>query len=132
MNTMIFASPLTLRMYLSIWQQNSGPRDSHCSFNITLYAALGLLKAASFTYHMEYTSFAMSKEPELLTFAHQVMTYFMNRFTDCDYIERQHSAKLKMRLSGLIRAAFFFFKSKNAFQLRFVVLCKFLCLRNKM
>lgn len=51
----------------------------------------------------------MSKGPEFLTFVHQVMTEFMNRFTDCDYTERQHSAKLKMRLSGLIRATLFFF-----------------------
>lgn len=60
----------------------------------------------------------MSKGPEFLTFAHQVMTDFMNRFTDCDYTERQHSAKLKMRLSGLIRPALFFFLIKECLSIK--------------
>lgn len=30
-STIVFASPLTLRKYPPMWQQNSGPRDSHCN-----------------------------------------------------------------------------------------------------
>lgn len=88
---LIFTSPLTLETHLSIWQQNSGSRDSFCSFNITLHAVVRLLKAVSFTYRIEYIH--ISEQGAKARVSCFCSWSNMNCFAHWDCRERQHSAK---------------------------------------
>lgn len=44
---------------------------------------------------------------EFLTFAHHIMTYFMNSFTDCDYIESNTQQNWKRGYLALTELHFF-------------------------
>lgn len=105
MEKIIFVSPQTLEMCLSIWQQNL-TTGTICSLCYTGPSKSSFFHLSWISEEWGTVSYFCSSHDDLL---HELLHWlWLHR--------KQHSAKLKMRLYGLIRTALFscgFFKIKE-------------------